>query len=59
MLWLFSWVAEASEDVVGTWVDSPQRARVLAEIGEHLAGPLTQEEQWYWEAQRDWWYTVP
>ena len=36
-----------------------QRARVLAEIEEHLAGPLTQEEQWYWEAQRDWWYAVP
>lgn len=29
-----------------------QRTRVLAEIEEHLAGPLTQEEQWYW-------YTVP
>ena len=36
-----------------------QRARVLAEIEDHLAGPLTQEDQWYWEAQRDWWYAVP
>ena len=35
------------------------RERVLAEIEERLAGPLTQEEQWYWEAQREWWYTVP
>ena len=36
-----------------------QRVRVLAEIEERLAGPLTQKEQWYWEAQRDWWHAVP
>ena len=36
-----------------------QRARVLEEIDHHLAEAVTQEDIWYWEAQRDWWYAVP
>ena len=36
-----------------------QRTRVLEEIDHHLAEAVTQEDIWYWEAQRDWWYAIP
>ena len=36
-----------------------QRTRVLEEIEQHLAEAITQEDIWYWEAQRDWWYAIP
>lgn len=40
-------------------MSSEQRVRVLAYIEQHLAEAVTQEEIWYWEAQCDWWHTVP
>ena len=36
-----------------------QRTRVLEEIDHHLSEAVTQEDIWYWEAQRDWWYSIP
>ena len=36
-----------------------QRIRVLEEIDHHLSEAVTQEDIWYWEAQRDWWYSIP
>ena len=36
-----------------------QRDRMLREIEDHLAEATSQEEIWYWEAQCDWWWSVP
>ena len=36
-----------------------RRRRALEEIEDHLSEATSQEEIWYWEAQRDFWYSVP